>query len=87
MLKHYVEYKQQDWAYLLPLMQFAYNNSYQQSIRTTPFILNYGYSPNTIVDIALSKDKPAIANYIYDLHECWKVAATHIAHSQLQQAH
>ena len=82
MLKHYVEYKQQDWSRFVSLLQFAYNNSYQASIKTTPFMLNNGYAPNTLMDLMTSSDKPAIANYIYELSECWKLAATHIADSQ-----
>lgn len=41
-------------------------------------MLTYGYAPNTIMDLTTATSKPAIANYIYDLAECWKLAATYI---------
>ena len=45
-LRHYINFKQNNWIDLLPLAQFAYNN-YQHSItRTSLFYANYGKHPN-----------------------------------------
>ena len=38
-LRHYVSAEQDDWDELLPLAEFALNDSYQESIGTTPFYL------------------------------------------------
>ena len=38
-------------------------------------MLVYGYAPNTIMDLTSSSSTPAIANYIYELSECWKLAS------------
>jgi RNase H-like domain found in reverse transcriptase/Reverse transcriptase (RNA-dependent DNA polymerase)/Integrase zinc binding domain/Chromo (CHRromatin Organisation MOdifier) domain/Integrase core domain len=44
-LRAYVNYEQDNWAMLLPLAEFAYNNTIHQSTRMTPFFANYGFHP------------------------------------------
>ena len=60
MLRHYVNDRQDDWDLLLPCCEFAINNTYQDSIQTTPFFLNYGYHPTLPVDLRMSDN--ALAN-------------------------
>jgi hypothetical protein len=45
MLRHYVSPTHNDWDKWLPLLQFATNNSWQESIQSTPFFLNTGAHP------------------------------------------
>ena len=47
-LRTFVNYDQNDWLSLLPLAEFAYNNSITQATKMTPFYANYGYNPRTI---------------------------------------
>ena len=54
-LRCYVNYLQKDWSDLLPLAEFAYNNTPQDSIGMTPFFANKGYHPILNVDIAKVK--------------------------------
>ena len=42
-LRVFVNEKQDDWAKLLLIAEFAYNNAKNASIGYTPFKLNYGY--------------------------------------------
>ena len=42
-LKAFVNFKQNDWAKLLPIAEFAYNNAKNANIGHTPFELNYKY--------------------------------------------
>ena len=44
-LQALVNFKQNDWARLLPIAEFAYNNAKNASTGFTPFELNYGYYP------------------------------------------
>jgi len=44
----FVNYDQDDWYSLLPLAEFAYNNSITQATKMTPFYANYGFNPRTI---------------------------------------
>ncbi len=44
-LRAFVNFKQDDWARLLPMAKFAYNNTKNPSIGHMPFELNCGYHP------------------------------------------
>lgn len=50
-LRAYTNYNQDNWSDLLPMAEFAVNNSYQASIKTTPFFLNYGFHPRYSLDL------------------------------------
>ena len=41
----FVNFKQNNWASLLPIAKFAYNNTKNASTAHTPFKLNCGYHP------------------------------------------
>src|SRR5712671_6863161 len=47
-LRTFVNYDQHDWYQLLPLAEFAYNNSTTTATKMMPFYANYGYHPRTI---------------------------------------
>jgi hypothetical protein len=44
-LRTYCSFRQHDWAKLLPLAEFAYNNSHHSSIGMSPFFANHGRNP------------------------------------------
>ncbi len=44
-LRAFANYEQTNWVELLPLAEFAYNNSIHTTTRLTPFFANYGYHP------------------------------------------
>jgi len=44
-LRAYINYQQDDWCGYLPLAEFAYNNGYQETIKSTSFFANYGINP------------------------------------------
>ncbi|KAJ9509154.1 hypothetical protein QJQ45_001643 [Haematococcus lacustris] len=48
MLRHYISPTQSDWPDYLALAEFAVNNSWQESIQSTPFLVNTGQSPVTV---------------------------------------
>ncbi|KAJ9509460.1 hypothetical protein QJQ45_001918 [Haematococcus lacustris] len=47
MLRHYISPTQADWPDYLSLAEFPVNNSWQESIKSTPFLVNTGQSPIT----------------------------------------
>ena len=47
MLRHYVSGDLTNWSQFLSMVEFAVNNSFHESIKTTPFLLNYGFEPLT----------------------------------------
>jgi hypothetical protein len=44
-LRAYTNYQQDDWVSLLPLAEFAYNNSKHSQLGYSPFYALYGYNP------------------------------------------
>ena len=54
----YCNYQQDNWSKLLPLVEFAYNNTPSTTTGVSPFFTNKGYHPNITVhpkrDIASS---------------------------------
>jgi hypothetical protein len=48
MLRCYLNHKMNNWSDLLPLLEFAYNDSVSQSTSFTPFYLNYGFHPTSL---------------------------------------
>ncbi len=49
-LRAFVNWEQDDWARLLPMAEFAYNNAKNASTGHTPFELNYGYHPRVFFE-------------------------------------
>lgn len=47
MLRNYVDPTEDDWDEHLTAAEFATNNAYQESIKTSPFMLKYGQNPLT----------------------------------------
>jgi hypothetical protein len=47
MLRMHVMHQPKKWEYYLPLVEFAYNNGYQESLKTSPFEVLYGRPCNT----------------------------------------
>lgn len=49
MLRMYIMYQQMKWEHYLPLVEFIYNNGYQESLRMSPFEALYGKNCNTTI--------------------------------------
>src|SRR5437588_8585057 len=48
---------------MLPLAEFAYNNSYTTATKTTPFYANYGFHPKTIWPTEFETKNPSCSVY------------------------
>jgi hypothetical protein len=46
-LRHYISPSQDDWDKWLPQAEFLVNNAWQESIKNTPFMVNFGQQPRT----------------------------------------
>ena len=73
-LRLYCNYQQDNWYDLLPLVEFAYNNAYQDTTKTFPFYANYSHHshfnpeihPKMTISISLSAK--VCAKYLQDLY-------------------
>jgi hypothetical protein len=50
-LRIYIDYLQDNWAPLLPLAEFAYNNAEHSATTLTLFFVNKGFHPNLEINI------------------------------------
>ncbi|KAJ9521984.1 hypothetical protein QJQ45_024869 [Haematococcus lacustris] len=81
MLRHYVDENHSDWADHLPWVEFAINNSWHETVRNSPFFLNYGQHPLTPAVMDLLRKVPKAAEFVEGIEkavrkakQCWRVA-------------
>ncbi len=86
-LRAFINWEQDDWARLLPIAEFAYNNTKNVSIGHTPFEFNYSYHPR----ISFKKDvdprsRSCSANKLAEeLRELMEVCCLNLLHIQKLQ--
>jgi hypothetical protein len=83
-LQLYCNYRQNNWKDLLPLVEFAYNNSTHSTTQVTPFFANYGYHPS--ITVSLDKSIPSLkvhdfSRNVSELHE-YLCEQLHVAQAQ-----
>ncbi len=67
---------------LLPVAEFAYNNTFQKSIPQTPFFTNYGYHPRfDFLNLSLAKN-PATQDLVTKLLEIHKDMKARLVEAQ-----
>lgn len=74
MLRHYTNFKYDDWDMHLPLCEFAHNNSYSSAIGMTPFFACYGKHPRTPMNAVMDA---AIAAWEAEPHENTQFLTAH----------
>ncbi|KAH9296564.1 hypothetical protein KI387_040152, partial [Taxus chinensis] len=83
MLRMYYMYQQYKWEEYLPLVEFAYNNTYHASLKMAPFEALYGRKCRTPVSWDSIEDREVIGPEILTemeqqvklIRECLKEAA------------
>lgn len=83
-LRHFVSAEQDDWDELLPLAEFALNDSYQESIGTTPFYLTYGQHPNRPAVRTLT-NAPGANDWVSNIDSAIKRAKSKVQAAQQRQ--
>ena len=69
-LRMYTDYEQTDWASLLPLAKFSYNNSKHSATFLTPFFANYGFHPKmSLLPLSPDSPTPTTDSYVQQLQE------------------
>src|SRR5882724_4447873 len=81
-LQVYCNYQQDNWSELLPLAEFAYNNTPSATTSITPFFANKGYHPNLTVHPEHDLASARARDFVTDLDELHQQLRQHIADAQ-----
>jgi len=81
-LRVYCNYQQDNWSELLPLAEFAYNNTPSATTGITPFFANKGYHPNLMVHPEHDLASACAHNFVTDLDELHQQLRQHIVEAQ-----
>jgi IS30 family transposase len=68
-LRVYCNYQQDNWSHLLPLAEFAFNNSPSATTGISPFFANKGYHPNLSVHMDRELTSTRAKEFVVDLDE------------------
>jgi hypothetical protein len=85
MLRHYVSPVQDDWDDLLDCAEFAVNNAWQESIKNTPFFLNFGQHPRTPIGRSAENQVPAANDFVNRLETALSTAKMSLRAAQDRQ--
>jgi len=64
-LRSFFNHEQNNWVSLLPVAEFAYNNSVTADTGLSPFYANYGFNPNATNPAAVDILNPASKVYAH----------------------
>lgn len=81
-IRIYTSYQQDNWAPLLPIAEFAYNNAPNNSTGISPFFANKGYHPNITVHREYTLASDRARDFVVDLDELHGVLRDEIARAQ-----
>ena len=88
MLRSYVLYAQDNWDQILPFVEFAYNNSINDTTTHSPFFLNYGKHPRTPMSL-LAEDNSSpmeeVEKFLRRMHDSKAAAQQAIAKAKANQ--
>ena len=70
MLRHHITPRMGTWD-LIPALEFAISNSWQESIQDTPFYMNYGRQPRMPDDMRTAKPSkdPTAYDFIKNIEQ------------------
>src|SRR5258708_1407513 len=66
-LQTYMNYQQDDWAMLLPMAKFAYNNTMNTTTGVSPFFMNKGYHLEFTADPQADTSSAKMQTFMTDL--------------------
>ena len=81
-IRIYCNYQQDNWSELLPLAEFAYNNTPSATTGVSPFFANKGYHPNVTVYPERDLTSARAREYAVDLDELHQFLRTEMADAQ-----
>ena len=85
-VRAFCNHEQSDWAELLPMAEFAYNNSTTSGIGMSPFYANYGFDPQTNWPVEREVRNPASRLYSHWLKRVHDSCAEGLRKAQAQMS-
>ena len=89
MLRAFISPDMKDWDDLLPAVEFAYNDSVQESTKFTPFYMNYGFHPRSPLGLltrAQACASPSASDFIARINLTSERAKLHLQRAQARMA-
>jgi hypothetical protein len=80
-----INYQQNNWAELLHMAEFAYNNSIHTATKQTPFFANYGYNPRMHIMLSSQPEVPAAEDLGNRIKKTQEILTRELAVSQESQ--
>ena len=77
-----INYQQDNWTSLLPLAEFAYNNSTHASTQEMPFYINYGYHPKIDMMPAWRGESRAAKDFAKQMEELHTIMKMYLEQAQ-----
>src|SRR5258708_25562617 len=77
-----MNYQQDNWAPLLPLAEFTYNNAASATTGISPFFANKGYHPRLSTNLLALSSSSEAQHYVADLHQLHSQLKVSIAEAQ-----
>ena len=71
--RQYCNYEQDNWNDLLPLAEYAYNNSATTATEMSPFFANDGSHPRTNWPVEKESKNPISRNYVHWMESVHKL--------------
>src|SRR5258707_5323427 len=81
-LSAYMNYQQDNWAPLLPLVEFTYNNATSATTGISPFFTNKGYHPRLLMNLLAPSSSSEAQHYVADLDQLHSQLKASIAEAQ-----
>ena len=88
-LRHFINYRQNDWSEYLAIAEFAYNNAHHSSIGMSPFKANYGYDFDLTFQDYTGGSVPSVGerlNAINKIHKELKISLEYASATQKKYA-
>ena len=85
-LRSFINQTHTNWDYLLPLAEFAYNDTMNASTKLTPFQIDNGQNPIRPMTATPQSLTPSIKDYIENINIYSKIAKDEIQKSQQYQS-
>ena len=77
-----INYQQDNWTSLLPLAEFAYNNSTHASTQKTPFYINYGHHPKIDMLPTLRGESLMVEDFAKQMEKLHRTMKMHLEQAQ-----